>query len=140
MEMPVDASTFLIAIQASAFIGIAVRVIMRRPARGVALSWLLLVAALPLAGALVYLLIGERRIGRKRSLGISELRTDLKVIAAAMISPEFTSADWSDLPSAAPAMDRLGRSLVGGPTVRGNRFELLSDTLAILAAITRDVD
>ena len=47
---------------------IAVRVIMRRAARGVALSWLLLVAALPLVGALVYLLIGERRIGRKRSL------------------------------------------------------------------------
>src|SRR4051812_17699035 len=126
MEMPVDASTFLIAIQVAAFIGIASRVIMRRPARGVALSWLLLVAALPLAEALVYLLIGERRIGRRRSLGIMELRTDLKKIAAAMISPEFTSVDWQDLPPAALAMDRLGRSLVGSPTVRGNRFELFS--------------
>jgi cardiolipin synthase len=37
-------------------------------------------------------------------------------------------------------MDRLGRSLIGGPTVRGNRFELFSDTQAILAAIARDVD
>ena len=37
-------------------------------------------------------------------------------------------------------MDRLGRSLIGGATVRGNRFELFSDTQAILAAIARDVD
>ena len=37
-------------------------------------------------------------------------------------------------------MDRLGRSLVGGATVRGNKFELFSDTQTVLAAIVRDVD
>jgi len=140
MGILLQAPTVLVALQVAAFIGIAIRVIMRRPARGVALSWLLLVAALPLAGALMYLLIGERRIGRKRSLGIRSLRIDFRKIATATIPPEFASVDWRDLPPAARAMDRLGRSLVGGPTVHGNRFELLSDTQAILAAITRDVD
>ena len=57
-----------------------------------------------------------------------------------MIPSEFTSVNWRDLPPAAQAMDRLGRSLIGGPTVRGNRFDLFSDTQAILAAIARDVD
>ena len=108
--------------------------------RGVALSWLLLVAALPLAGALVYLLIGERRIGRKRSHGINSLRTDFRQIAKTTIPADFTAIDWSELPAAAQAMDRLGRSLVGGATVRGNNFELFSDTQAVLAAIVRDVD
>ena len=126
--------------QVTIVIAIAVRVIMRRSARGVALSWLLLVAALPLAGGLVYLLIGERRIGRKRSRGIQALRTDIKEIAKATIPADFTSVNWQDLPRAAQAMDRLGRSLVGVATVRGNRFELLSDTQAILTAIARDVD
>src|SRR6185369_7628973 len=140
MELLREASTLLVAMQVAVFIGIAVRVIMRRSARGVALSWLLLVAALPLAGALVYLLIGERRIGRKRSLGIETLRTDFKEIAKATIPPEFTSVNWQDLPPAAQAMDRLGRALFGGATVRGNRFELFSDTQAILAAIARDID
>ena len=135
-----EASTLLLAMQVAVFIGIAVRVIMRRAARGVALAWLLLVAALPLVGALIYLLIGERRIGRKRSLGIKALRTDFREIAKAMIPSEFTSVNWQDLPPAAQAMDRLGRSLIGGPTVRGNRFDLFSDTQAILAAIARDVD
>src|SRR5689334_22081918 len=113
---------------------------MRRPARGIALSWLLLVAALPFVGAVVYLLIGERRIGRKRSRGIAELRGDFREIARATIPADFTAVDWTSLPPAAQAMDRLGRSLVGGATVRGNRFQLFSDTQAILAAIAHDVD
>jgi cardiolipin synthase A/B len=140
MEFLLETSALLVTMQVAIFGAIAVRVIMRRSARGVALSWLLLVAALPLAGGLVYLLIGERRIGRKRSRGIQALRTDIKEIAKATIPADFTSINWQDLPPAAEAMDRLGRSLVGVATVRGNRFELLSDTQAILGAIARDVD
>jgi cardiolipin synthase len=133
-------SAVLVVIQVIVFVAVSVRVIMRRSARGVALSWLLLVAALPLAGALVYLLIGERRIGRKRSHGINSLRVDFRQIAKATILMDFTVIDWSDLPAAAQAMDRLGRSLVGGATVRGNTIQLFSDTQRVLAGIVRDVD
>ena len=91
-------------------------------------------------GLLVYLLIGERRIGRKRSRAITLLRTDFRQIAKATIPADFTAVAWSNLPMAAQAMDRLVRSLVGVATVRGNRFELLSDTQAILTAVARDVD
>ena len=132
-------SSLLMAIQVVVFVAIAVRVIMQRSVRGVALSWLLLVAALPLAGALAYLLIGERRIGRKRSHGLQALQTDFKAIAKATIPADFTSVNWQELPPAAQAMDRVGRSLVGIATVRGNRFEFFSDTQAILASGTRVV-
>ena len=64
-------------------ISITVRVIMRRPATGVALAWLFLVAVLPFAGAVVYLLIGERRIGRGRARRIGRLRTDYEEITRA---------------------------------------------------------
>jgi cardiolipin synthase len=121
-------------------VAIAVRVIMRRSARGIALSWLLLVATVPLAGALLYLLIGERRIGRKRSQGLHALRTDFRMIAKATIPADFTTVDWQGLPPTAQAMDRLGRLLIGSATVRGSQFQLLSDTQSILAAIARDVD
>jgi cardiolipin synthase len=140
MEFLLKFSAFLLSLHAAIFLAIAVRVVMRRSARGIALSWLLLVVTLPYAGALVYLLIGERRIGRKRWRGIDALRTDFREIAKATIPADFTAVDWQGLPPAAQAMDRLGRSLVGGATVRGNRFQLLSDTQAILAAIARDVD
>ena len=42
---------------AAIVVAIGVRVVMRRAARGVALSWLLLVATLPFFGVRVYLLI-----------------------------------------------------------------------------------
>jgi cardiolipin synthase A/B len=140
MEFLLGSSALLVTIQAAIIVAIGVRVVMRRSARGVALSWLLLVATLPLAGALLYLLIGERRIGRKRAHGITGLRTDFRQIAKATIPADFTVIDWPSLPAAAQAMDCLGRSLVGAATVRGNDFKLLSDTQAILSAIVRDVD
>lgn len=140
MDLLLQSSVFLVATHAAIVGCIGVRVIMRRAARGIALSWLLLVATLPYVGALLYLLVGERRIGRARARGLDELRADFRGIAGATIPADFTAIDWSGLPPAARAMDRLGRSLVGGGTVRGNRFELFSDTQAILAAIVRDVD
>ena len=46
--------------------GVALRVIwVRRPA-GSAYAWILLVVLLPLVGLVLYLLFGERQIGRKR--------------------------------------------------------------------------
>ena len=140
MYFLLGSSVFLMTMHAAIVVAIGVRVVMRRAARGVALSWLLLVATLPFFGVLVYLLIGERRIGRKRSRAITALRTDFRQIARATIPADFTAVDWPDLPATAQAMDRLGRSLVGFATVRGNTFELFSDTQAILAAIVRDVD
>jgi cardiolipin synthase A/B len=140
MEFLFKFSSLAAAMHAAIVIAIGVRVVMRRSARGVALSWLLLVVALPYIGALTYLLIGERRIGRKRMHGIGEFESDVRHIAKSLIPAEFMAVDWERLPPAAAAMDRLGRSLVGVATVRGNRFELVSDTQAILAAIVRDVD
>lgn len=140
MESLLTSSAFLLSINAVVVLVIGVRVIMRRSARGVALSWLLLVAMLPFAGALIYLLIGERRIGRKRLRDINAMRDGFREIAKVVIPADFTAVDWQHLPAAAQAMDRLGRSLVGGATVRGNRFQFYSDTQAILAAIAHDID
>ena len=46
---------------------VILRVIMRRPTTGVALAWMLVVATLPFVGALLYALIGERRISARRA-------------------------------------------------------------------------
>lgn len=116
------------------------RVIMRRPVRGVALAWLFLAAMLPFAGAIAYLLIGERRIGRRRTRGLDTLHADFRKIAAAAIPAGLTEVAWPRHTPAARSLDRLGRTLVGSPTVRGSRFELFSDTHAALKAIAHDVD
>ena len=119
---------------------ITVRVIMKRSATGAALSWLLLTAMLPFAGALIYLLIGERRIGFRRGRGIGTLRTDDKTISDAAVREGLTDVDWSRHAPAARGMDRLGRKTVGSSTVRGSSFQMFSDTHEMLHAIARDVD
>jgi cardiolipin synthase len=119
---------------------IAVRVIMKRPATGMALAWLLLVAILPFAGAVFYLLLGERRIGLRRARRLGTLRTDYHKLSELAIREGLTDVDWSHHAPAAQAMDRLGRNIVGSPTVRGSSFQMFSDTQEMLLAIARDVD
>ena len=63
--------TLLSIAHATIVILISVRVIMRRPANGIALAWLFLVAVLPFAGAMIYLLVGERRVGLRRARRIA---------------------------------------------------------------------
>jgi cardiolipin synthase len=129
-----------VAVHTLIVFGIAVRVIMKRPAVGVALSWLFLTAMLPFAGALVYVLIGERRIGIERGRRIGTLRADHRTVSDAAVQEGLTDVDWGRHSPAACGMDRLGRKTVGSPTVRGSSFQLVSDTHEILHAIARDMD
>lgn len=121
-------------------VGISVRVIMQRPAAGVALAWLFLVALLPFAGALIYLFIGERRIDHRRRRGIGTLRTDFRKISDAVIRGSLTNVDWSRHAPSARGIDRLGQKTVGSVTVHGSSYQLFSDTRKVLSAIAREVD
>ena len=140
MDFIMHPSTVIVIVHALIVIGITVRVVMNRPATGVALAWLFIVVTLPYAGALIYLLIGERRIGRGRAQGIGTLRSEYARVAEAAIKEGLTDVDWSRHDPAARGMDRLGRKAVGSPTVRGSSFQMFSDTQAILNQITRDID
>ncbi len=133
-------STLLAIAHELIVLAVMVRVIMKRPATGVALAWLLIVALLPALGVLLYLLIGERRIGGRRAMRIANLNKSFKEIGDAAIRDRLTNIDWDRHPVAARGMDRIGRSTIGSPTVCGSRFELISDTQEILHAIARDID
>lgn len=133
-------STITILVHGLIVVAISVRVIMNRPATGVALAWLLLVAAIPLGGAMLYLFIGERRISRQRTERIAVLRTDIHKITQTAIREGLMDVDWSRNVPAARGIDRLGRHLGALPTVRGSHIEMYHDTPAILSAIVRDVD
>ncbi len=113
---------------------------MKRPATGVALAWMLLISATPFVGAAAYLLIGERRIGRRRGQGIKTMRVDIREIADAAIRKRLTDVDWSRHSPDVQCMDKIGRRLIGFPTVSGSNFELMSDTQEILKAIVNDID
>lgn len=121
-------------------IAVSIRVIMKRPATGVALAWLVLIAAVPLGGVLIYLLIGEHRIGRGRTRAIERLRTDYQTIADIAIQKGATDVNWSRHALTVRGMDKLGETIMGSRTVCGSDLQLISDTQEILEKITQDVE
>ena len=121
-------------------IGLTVRVIMRRPPTGVALAWLVLIALAPLAGAALYLLIGERRIGRGRTRGLTALRNDYQRYVGGADQADVTRIDWSRHPASHRRLEQLGRSVTGLPALAGSRFQLFSETHLTLEQIIRDID
>ena len=124
----------------SAVAAITVRVIMVRPAPGVAFAWLFLVIALPIFGVIAYLLIGERRIAARRSRGFHLFRDETAPHLREELWVDETPIDWSAHPPAAEGLDRLGRTLLGNATHAGNDMRLHGDTAKILEMLARDID
>lgn len=138
--MLVQLPTFLTVLHAIIVIAVSIRVIMRRPANGVALAWLFLTAAVPFLGGLIYLLIGERRVGLRRARRSALLHGDYVKLAQHMIGEGLTRVNWDRHRPEARAMDRLGMSLVGVPTVSGSEGHLYAQSEQVLRAIAADID
>ena len=128
MEYSYDAITILAVAQMLLVVAISFRVIMNRPATGVALAWLVIVALIPNFGAAAYLIIGERRISPRRMARLSEFRVDFRRFTERTIREGLNDVDWSRHPPAARSMDVLGINTAGIPTVTGSSFELIADT------------
>lgn len=117
-------------------VGLSIRVLAKRHPTGVSMAWIVLTFALPYVGAVLYLLIGERPLGRRRDA------------AAASLLPVLQS--WiSGLPSQPQrlprhdrweAIRRTAHSMVRIPSLRGNRLHLMRDSEKILTAIAADIE
>ncbi len=132
-------STLFIIAQALIVLALGVRVIMRRPPTGVALAWLSFIAAIPGIGAIAYLLVGEKRIGKERTRRIGFLKESFTELSASLVERGLTDIDWSRHPSEARGMDQMGRLMVGLPTVSGSRGKLFGNTAEVLKHIAADV-
>lgn len=120
--------------------GLALRVIMRRPPTGVALAWLVLIAAVPYLGAIAYLLVGERRIGRERSRRLRELHRHFASLLGTS-RESLASQIGADHPvSAWEPVSRLGEALAVSPIVRGSQLHLFSETDKIFAGLIGDIE
>ena len=126
------------AVHLLVILAVAVRVLTRRRAPGSTAAWLLLVVMLPYAGVFLYLLIGERPLGRRRMRHVLTLRGpaeqwlgDLAERAGKL--PPGIIDHWD-------GVRRLADRVVGIGALPGNHLELLDDTGQILRAIADDID
>jgi cardiolipin synthase len=101
----------------------------RRPV-GVVLAWFLIVVLFPLIGISLYILIGERPVGRKLTRKI--IRMDKEYAAIAESMRKHYQADKQLLPFEGRALSLLAESKNGSPVIAGNKIELFTSSLEIL--------
>ena len=101
----------------------------RRPV-GVAFAWFLIVILIPILGISLYVLIGERPVGRKLTRKIIRMNREYEKITETM-RQEF-AVDRQKLPAEGRALSLLAESKNGSPVVAGNKIELHTNSLKIL--------
>ena len=119
-------------------VGFSIRIIMRRLPVGVALAWLSIVLVFPFAGAVIYLLIGESRLGQNRRRRAKALRDSYRGWAKA--AREAGQVVAPELASCAQGLARLGETLLQSPPLAGNEIHLLRDAGEAFPALIRDID
>ncbi len=119
-------------------VAVSLRVIVKRRPPGVSLAWLILVFVLPYAGAILYLLMGERTLGRRRARR-----------AEALLQPfqewltHIASATPAVLEDGAVAWEKLRRLVEGSvrmPALGGNELRLIAGADATLLAIIEEIE
>jgi cardiolipin synthase len=119
-------------------IAVTLRVIMMRLAVGTALAWIILIFFLPFAGAVIYLVLGEKRLGRKRTRRAGSLWGRYSRWLREL--PRLVPDERSGLSPEAAAVSRLPEGLLGTPVLPGNRLGLMDAAEPILRSIIADID
>ena len=109
------------------FIGVIISV--RRPV-GVAFAWIFIVMTFPVMGISLYVLIGERPVGRKLTRKIIRMNQEYAAITENMRKRYL--ADKQQLPLEGRALSLLAESKNGSPVIAGNQIELFTNSLEIL--------
>jgi cardiolipin synthase len=130
--------SFLYAVYILLAVAVTLRIFFHRSSRGTALAWLLLVILVPAVGALMYLLIGERRLGKtwmQRAINLQP-----QVVRWARGIPATDVVASASLSAAAESISRLATGLTGLPVMAGHRLRLLADSEAVIRSLLADIN
>ena len=117
-------------------VAIALRVIYARRSSSAALAWLAVLFAFPYFGVLLYLLIGEPKLGRARAKRRAELLAFHDAFADRFLPPQALPPEDIRFRQIA----RLVQADTRFDTTTGNDTRLLADTDAILQSFIADID
>ena len=129
----------LIALHILIQVVLTVRVLLR-PHRDPAsrIAWIVVIIALPVAGFVAYLLLGETNIGRRR---VERMRAVLAALPGRSEAPGWDApALRPEIPEHHQPLFRVGRSINGFEPVGGNRARLTADADAAIDAMVADID
>jgi cardiolipin synthase len=118
-------------------LGLSVRVIYRRLPVGVSLAWLMIILVFPFAGAVLYLLVGEYRLGPGRARRAVSFRKSNPAVGK---GEESGRVDPARLGAGSAAVFRLAESALGAAPLARNRLELLNNADAAFPVLIEDID
>lgn len=116
----------------------ALRLIWYRRPVSVSFAWFLVVVMLPAVGIVLYVLFGERPVGRTLTKKIVRMEREHAKLRETM--RYHYAADRALLPSEANALSLLAESQNGSPVTAGNRIELFTESLSILQTFVAEID
>ncbi|MCA9294626.1 MAG: cardiolipin synthase [Phycisphaerales bacterium] len=117
---------------------LVLRLLMRRQPLANTHAWLLLVLFLPIAGVILYLLIGENRLGVHRLKRANASRAALEHAGASLWA--LAEQHWTPEEDRFRHLAHLGANLCHTPAIVGNDLELLHDAETTLARLIADID
>ena len=136
-DMPIAALLFIV-FHVAVCLATTLRILSRRNPPGVAVAWILLILLVPAAGAVLYVMIGERRLGRRWIERAEAERADLALRFGALSAD--STRDPIDAGPVGEPVARLTRALASIPIMGGHKVELISDTGRILQGLIDDID
>lgn len=118
---------------------LCVRVLLRPHREPTArVAWIVVIVAMPVAGIVAYILLGEVNIGRRRVARMREVLARM---------PDVTSAPGADAEDLQPEVPeryvhlfRVAHSINGFEPIGGNRARLMQDSNATIDAMVADID
>lgn len=119
-------------------VGLTAHIIWRRRPVATSLAWIAVVMSVPVFGLVLYVLVGEVRLGEKRLQRLRRLITDLLKPALARWSEQ--NLDWDGSTSNFGLIAKYGQSASGLPPLRGNHITLISDTDQFLSDLVDAID
>lgn len=137
-SFPFWGSIGLVLVLASQVI-VAVRVIMSRRAVGETLAWIMLVVAIPVLGWILYLLVGELRLGSYRAKKIQQLSSSVKNRLNAL-DQHGIGIPWQKLGPDCEQLARAGRQMLQVPALPGNKLELFDQWQKVYDQLILDID
>ena len=111
---------------------------MRRRPVGVSLAWLFVILLFPFAGAVLYLMVGELRLGRRRAESLRALRVPYERWLSDV--RENVAVDWSKHGSECEPLARLAENAAEIPAVPGNALQLIPEWETALGNIIADIN
>ncbi len=121
-------------------LALAAHVILRRRPVSASLAWLAVLMFVPVVGVFAYFLVGEARLGRRRSQAYERLSKNLERDAVAVwrhqrALDDQPERDWSPIA-------RFGTAVCGFPPVTGGegQISIVNDSEQFLASLVADID